>query len=108
MAFSYHRILPVHALSYLSPILALCHFHLLSYSSSHTSPCLTLTHTLSVLASLLLCLINLGGQDEVTLGQAVDRMCVYLDLRFAPGEADVRMVALGLGHGSDLRNISVQ
>jgi len=45
-------------------------------------------------------LIDLRGHDEVAFGQAVDFVRPQGDLGFAPGQQDIGMVALLLGHGS--------
>ena len=41
--------------------------------------------------------IDLGGHDEVALGQAIDLMSPQCDFGFAPGEQDVGMMSLRLG-----------
>src|SRR5690242_551898 len=42
-------------------------------------------------------LIRLGGQDEVVLREAADRVGGELDPHLPPGQIDVRVVPLGLG-----------
>jgi hypothetical protein len=44
--------------------------------------------------------VDLGGHDEVALGEAVNFVRPHRDLGFAPGQENVGMVALLLGHRS--------
>jgi len=42
--------------------------------------------------------INLGGEDEVALGEAVDLVCPDFDSDFSPREKDVGMMILLVGN----------